>query len=87
MDIHITQPDLEAKLTQSAARQGRHPDEPVQDVLAQYFEGKAAAPPPPSAEPKNLVELFAPLRGQFTDEEVDTLFSRNRSTARPLDLT
>jgi hypothetical protein len=40
----------------------------------------------PSAEPKNLVELFAPLRGQFTDEEVDTLFSRNRSTARPLDL-
>jgi hypothetical protein len=31
------------------------------------------------------VELFAPLRGQFTDEEVDTLFSRSRSTACPLD--
>lgn len=35
----------------------------------------------------NLVELFAPLRGMFTDEEVDTLFSRNPYTARPLDLT
>jgi Arc/MetJ-type ribon-helix-helix transcriptional regulator len=51
------------------------------------LEEKAPAPPAPSAEPKNLVELFAPLRGQFTDEEVDTLFSRNRSTTRPLDFT
>ena len=38
MDIHITQPELEAKLTQSAAQQGRHPDELVQEVLAQYFD-------------------------------------------------
>jgi len=38
MDILITQPDLEAKLTQSAAQQGRHPDELGQDVLAQYFD-------------------------------------------------
>jgi hypothetical protein len=84
MDIHITQPDLEARLTQSAAQQGRHPDEFVQDVLAQYFDEEARVVP--SVEPKNLVELFAPLRGQFTDEEVDTLFGRNRATARPLDL-
>ena len=41
MDIHITQPDLEAKLTQSAAQQGRHPDDLVQDVLAQYFDEEA----------------------------------------------
>ena len=38
MDIHITQPDREAKLTQAAAAQGRHPDELAQEVLAQYFE-------------------------------------------------
>jgi predicted transcriptional regulator len=37
----FTQPDLEAKLTQSAAQQGRHPDELVQDVLAQYFDEEA----------------------------------------------
>ena len=40
-----------------------------------------------SVTAKNLVELSTPLRGLFTDEEVDTLFSRNRSTSRPLDLT
>ena len=38
MDVHITQPELEAKLTQSAAQQGRHPDEVVQEVLTQYFD-------------------------------------------------
>ena len=41
MNIHITQPGLEAKLMQTAAQHGRHPDEFVQDVLAQYFDGEA----------------------------------------------
>lgn len=37
MEVHFT-PELEAKLTQSAAQKGRNPDELVQDVLAQYFQ-------------------------------------------------
>ncbi len=37
MEVHLT-PELEAKLTQSAAQKGRNPDELVQYVLAQYFE-------------------------------------------------
>jgi predicted transcriptional regulator len=41
MDVHITEPELEAKLTQSAAQQGRHPDELVKEVLAQYFDEEA----------------------------------------------
>ncbi len=44
------------------------------------------AEPAPRSEAKNLFELFAPVRGLLTDEEVDTLFSRNRSHARPVDL-
>jgi len=40
MEVHVTG-ELEAKLTHSAARQGREPDELVQDVLAQYFEEEA----------------------------------------------
>jgi predicted transcriptional regulator len=35
--VHVTG-DLEAKLTHSAAKQGRKPDELVQDVLTRYFE-------------------------------------------------
>jgi Arc/MetJ-type ribon-helix-helix transcriptional regulator len=87
MNFEIHKPELVERV--NAQLQSRHfhdVDELIEKAL-DALEGKAAAPPTPSAEPKNLVELFAPLRGQFTDEEVDTLFSRNCSTARPLDLT
>ena len=40
MEVHVTG-ELEAKLTHSAARQGRNPDDLVQDVLASYFEEEA----------------------------------------------
>ncbi len=34
----IFPPELEAKLTDSAARQGREPDQLVRDVVSRYFE-------------------------------------------------
>ena len=37
MEVHFT-PELEAKLTQSAARQGRNPAELVEEVVSQYFD-------------------------------------------------
>jgi len=37
MEVHFT-PELEAKVTQSAAQQGRNPDELVQEVVARHFE-------------------------------------------------
>jgi predicted transcriptional regulator len=37
MEVHFT-PELEARLTTTAAQQGRNPDELVQDVLTRYFE-------------------------------------------------
>jgi predicted transcriptional regulator len=40
MEVHVTG-ELEAKLTHTAARQGRDPEELVQDVLARYFEEEA----------------------------------------------
>lgn len=40
MEVHFP-PELEAKLTHSAAQQGRNPDELVQDVVSRYFEEEA----------------------------------------------
>jgi predicted transcriptional regulator len=40
MEVHVTG-ELEAKLTHSAAKQGRTPDELAQDVLAHYLEEEA----------------------------------------------
>ena len=37
MEVRVTG-ELEAKLADSAARQGRNPDELVEDVLTRYFE-------------------------------------------------
>ena len=40
MEVHVTG-ELEAKLTHSAAQQGRNPDDLVHDALARYFEEEA----------------------------------------------
>ena len=40
-----------------------------------------------AAQAAGLMELFEPIRGLLTDEEVDTLFSRNPSVGRPVDFT
>ena len=37
MEVHFNH-DLETRLAQRAAQQGRQPDEVVQDVVARYFE-------------------------------------------------
>ena len=37
MQVHFT-PETEARLAQSAAQQGRNPDELVQEVVARYFD-------------------------------------------------
>jgi len=85
MNLEIHKPELVQRVNAHfQTGHFRDADELLEKAL-DALEGKAAAPPAPSAEPKNLVELFAPLRGQFTDEEVDTLFSRNRSSAGSLD--
>ena len=37
MEVHFT-PEQEAQLAQSAAQQGRNPDELVRQVVARYFD-------------------------------------------------
>jgi hypothetical protein len=43
--------------------------------------------PSRAAEAKDLVELSARVRGLLTDNEIDTLFARNPSLSRPIDLS
>lgn len=40
MEVHFT-PEREAKLTRSAAEQGRNPDELVPEVVMRHFEEEA----------------------------------------------
>jgi hypothetical protein len=78
-------PEVEAELARQAAAQGRA----IESVAADLLEGAVRLPeiPPTLTSAKNLMELFEPVRGLLTDEEIDTIFRRNPSAARPIDLS
>jgi len=48
-------------------------------------EARQFLPPTPAPQARNLFELFAPVRGLLTDEEIDRMFSRTPSASRPVD--
>jgi hypothetical protein len=78
-------PEILADLARKAAAQGRT----IEAVAAALHEAAVHLPAatPPVSEAKNLFELFAPVRGLLTDEEIDRCFSRNPSPGRPVDLS
>jgi hypothetical protein len=86
-------PEVQAELARQAAAQGRA----LEAHAATLLEEAAHVPVGPArglmtgeesraAKATNLIELFEPIRGLLTDEEVDTLFCRNPSTGRSVDL-
>jgi hypothetical protein len=84
MTIEIHQPEIEAMIHQRMQSGAFHD---VEDVLLHALKTSQ----PPAAKPvasgaKNLVELFEPIRGLLTDEEIDVMFRRNPSASRPVDL-
>jgi hypothetical protein len=86
------QPEVEGGLLARAEARGLSINDYLQDIVARdvgvvvespaFFDaGEIRA-----AQAANLVELFEPMRGMLTDEEIDTLFSRNPSTGRTLEV-
>jgi plasmid stability protein len=88
-------PEVQAELARQAAAHGRAVEAHAASLLEEAVHVPAERLPRDlltgeesrAAEATNLMELFEPIRGLLTDEEVDTLFSRNPSTGRPIVLT
>ncbi|HXM42131.1 MAG TPA: hypothetical protein VN924_12820 [Bryobacteraceae bacterium] len=84
-------PEVQAELARQAALQGRA----IESVATALLEGAVhpvsaapqAPPPPEHLTGQALIDAFADIRGLLTDEEIDRMFSRNPSTARPVDLS
>jgi hypothetical protein len=89
-------PEVQAELARQAAAQGQ----PVEVVAAALLEGvlnpiSSQQPAAATAEPTQperrtgqaIIDAFAEIRGLLTDEEIDRMFTRNRSGARPVDLS
>ena len=79
------QPEVERDLLAQAQAKGVSLTDYVQEIVAR--EARAPEAAENATEAKNLFELFAPVRGLLTDEEIDTLFARNPSPSRPVDLS
>ena len=98
MDIDIHHPELEALIQQRMASGAFHD---VEDALLNAL--KSAPPPKetvksssnemslvsqlPGSRRENFLTMLDSVRGLLTDEEVDTLFARDRSVDRPIDLS
>lgn len=74
-------PEVEAELARQAAAQGRALEAYAARLLEEAVHLPAAAAPG-----ADLIDIGESVRGLLSDEEVDCLFTRNPSTARPIDL-
>ena len=79
------QPEIERGLLAQAQAKGVSLTDYVQEIVVR--EARVGEAAENASEAKNLFELFTPVRGLLTDEEIDTLFARNRSPSRPVDLS
>jgi hypothetical protein len=85
MTIEIHQPELEALIQQRMAT-GAFVD--IDELLTRAISAlEVPAASTSDAKSKSLEEVFESARGLLTDEEVDTLFCRQRSYGRPIDLS
>lgn len=76
-------PEVEAELARQAAIQGRAIEAYVASLLEEAADVSAERLPRRTGQA--LIDASGKVRGLLTDEEVDTLFSRNPSLARPVD--
>ena len=76
-------PEVEAELARQAAASGRaieaHAATLLEDAVHLRVDRR------PGRTGQDLIDVCAKVRGLLTDDDVDRLFSRNRSFARPVD--
>ena len=79
------QPEIEKGLLARAQAKGVSLIDYLQEIVTREANVPRASEVGPTGEAQTLYELFAPVRGLLTDEEIDTLFARNPSHGRPVD--
>jgi Arc/MetJ-type ribon-helix-helix transcriptional regulator len=88
MTLETTRPETEARI-QRHLQSGQFND--LDDLLTKALdalpEPETAATRPERRTGQELIDAFAETRGLLSDEEIDRMFSRNPSAARPVDLS
>jgi hypothetical protein len=78
-------PEVKAELARQAAAQGRAVEAYAASLLEEAAHIPAHRLPPRSGQA--IIDAFAEMRGLLSDEEIDGMFARNPSGARPVDLS
>lgn len=78
-------PAVRAELARKAAVQGRAIESVAADLLEEAVQLSASEPERRTGQA--VIDAFAEIRGLLTDEEIDRMFRRNPSRARPVDLS
>ncbi len=79
-------PEIERGLLAQAEAKGISLTEHVNEIVAREAHVSVAEGEASPRTGQVLVDAFAEIRGLLTDEEIDTMFSRNRSMSRPVEL-
>ena len=77
------QPEIEKGLLAQATARGVSLSDYVKEIVVR--EAQVSPELPRQRTGQELIDACAKVRGLLTDEEVDTLFSRTPSFARPVD--
>ena len=77
------QPEIENGLLAQATARGVSLADYVKEIVVR--EARVSPEPARPRTGQELIDVCARVRGSLTDEEVDKLFSRNPSFARPVD--
>ena len=82
------QAEIESSLLAQAQAKGVSLTDYAQEILAREARVSEAEPTlPPRRTGQALIDVCAKVRGILTDDEIDTMFARNRSMSRPVDLS
>jgi hypothetical protein len=76
-------PEVQAELERQAAAEGRA----IEAIAVDLLEMAVRLPESPRRTGQDLIDVCAEVRGLLTDNEIEKIFTRNRSTARPVDLS
>ena len=87
MNLEIHKPELVQRVNAHVQTGHFHDADEVIEKALDALEEKAHAPTSGAhaRTGQDLIDVCARVRGLLTDEEVDTIFSRNKSSARPVD--
>ncbi len=88
MTLEIRRPETEARIQRHLQSGQFHElDDLLTKALDALPEPDTAATRPERRNGQALIDAFAEIRGLLSDEEVDRMFTRNPSAARPVVLS